>query len=132
MRKFIIATSFFILSACATNRMLYVNEKGQTVYQADCGGMWQNINMGDCLIKAGQQCPTGFNILMANDQISGISNGTQTFGDINTNSYANGQAQIFGNNAFAQGWGNSQTSFNANSWGGSSFSHDRYIIYTCK
>ena len=132
MKKFIIAFSFLVLSACATNRELYVNGKGQTVYQANCGGMRQDMNMGDCLMLAGKQCPRGFDIIMANDQISGVIGGAQTYGNIGSNYYAQGQAGVFGNNAFIQNFGNSQTSFNANGWGGNSFRRNRYIIYTCK
>ena len=47
MRKFIVGIAFLALSACATNRELYINENGETVYQADCGGMRQDMNMGD-------------------------------------------------------------------------------------
>ena len=132
MRKFIVGISFLALSACATNRELYINENGETVYQADCGGMRQDMNMGDCLMLAGKQCPKGFNIIMTNDQVSGVIGGAQAFGRTNSNLYAQGQAGIFANNAFVQGLENSQTSFNTNGWGGNSFRRNRYIIYTCK
>ena len=34
MKKLIFAALMLIVSACANNKMLYINENGQTVYQA--------------------------------------------------------------------------------------------------
>lgn len=113
MKKIIVAVVFLALSACTTNRTLYVNEKGQTVYQADCG-RWRRNNMGDCLIAAGKQCPNGFDIIMAQDQISGIINNGQTNGNISPNPYT------------------AQTSFQADNWNDSTLRYNRYLIYTCK
>ena len=110
MKKIIIAVAFLALSACTTNRTLYVNEKGQTVYQADCG-RWRRNNMGDCLILAGKQCPNGFDIIMANDQISGIISNGQISGNTNPSTYA---------------------ALNANIWNDSVVTRNRYLIYTCK
>lgn len=146
MKKFLFLT--LLLSACATNRLLFVNEKGVPIYQADCGGHWQNLNMGDCLIKASEQCPTGFNILIAHEAVVGTMMGNSLYGDINTTSnlYGNSNSNAtiglnksgnniygnaFGNSSF-NAFGNSNTSVNLNSFGGVSNSYSRFIIYACK
>ena len=80
MKKLILFALTFFVSACAANKMLYINEKGQTVYQAKCHGMWKN--MGDCYQLAAQQCPTGFNIMTANEELARISSDEQKSGNI--------------------------------------------------
>ena len=133
-------TLLFILalSACASNKVLFMNEKGETVYKADCSAY--RFDMSTCIQLAYEQCPLGFNVLMADNSIKGYWGATNTQGNINTNSYAN----IFGNanttygynnsttNIFANGYGNSSTNFNSNSFGGTSAQYSRYLIYTCK
>ncbi|MBP5399535.1 MAG: hypothetical protein J6Y53_03870 [Alphaproteobacteria bacterium] len=132
MKKFLVLAFFIILSACTSNRILYTNEKGQTVYQADCGGNLKTLNMGDCLRLAGKTCPMGFDVIVANEQANGFLNGNQIFGNVDTNTNINAQAGIFPNGASAQGFGKSQTSFNTSAFGGGAFSYSRYLIYTCK
>ena len=89
------------------------------------------LNIGDCLILAGKQCPKGFDIIFANESIAGFGQSQQTTGNIRTNSYANANASIYGNNAFAQGYGYSNTNYDDFSYGGASANYSRYIIYAC-
>lgn len=135
-------TFLFILalSACASNKTLFVTHEGLTVYKADCGGQWTTLDMSDCIEKAAKQCPLGFNVLMSEDKPAGFTTGQQTYGNINTNSYAN----IFGNanttygynnsstNIFANGYGNSNTNVDMYNLGGGAIVYIRYLIYTCK
>ena len=120
-----------LLSACATNEVLYTEADGTVVYKAQCDQA-SNIDMGDCIKLVGQQCPFGANILMATENPIGFMTGTQTYGTINTDTYAHANAYGFGNNAFANGYANSQTNVNLNSWGGGWTRYNRFIIYTCK
>lgn len=130
MKKFYVFF-LFLLSACATNEVLYTDANGQTVYKAQCDQA-SNIDMGDCIKLMGQQCPLGFNILMATENPIGFMSGNQTYGTMNTNTYANVNAYGFGNNAWANGYANSQTNVNLNSWGGGWTRYNRFVIYTCK
>lgn len=146
MKKYVFLV--LLLSACATNRFLFTDENGNQIYQADCGGMWNNINMGDCLKLAGETCPLGFNILLANEQIIGSNFGVQNYGNINTNTNAFGQSNFnananiygYGNNLYGNAYGNtnsnaylnSRTSFNSGGFGGGSYNYSRYLIYSCK
>ncbi len=132
MKNTLFMLLLFLLSACASNRFLYNDENGKQVYQANCGGIWKNVNMGDCLRLAGKQCPAGFDIVSANEQLNGTIDAASLSGAGQTSAYANGQAQFFPNNVFAAGRGNSQSFLRANAFGGNTMSYNRYIIYTCK
>lgn len=112
--------------------MLYTNEKGQTVYQADCGVNLKTLNMGDCLRLAGKTCPMGFDVIMDNEQANSFLNSNQMFGNANTNAYTTAQVGVLPNGAIAQGFGGAQNYLNAGSFGGGDFSYSRYLIYTCK
>lgn len=131
MRKILILSMLLLLSACATNEILYTDAYGHIVYKAQCDQA-ANLDMGDCLKLMGRQCPYGFNILRVNENATGFSTGTQTYGNAYTNSYAHANAYGYGNSAFANGYGNSQTNMNFNSWGGGFLTYSRYIIYTCR
>ena len=130
MKKFSLLL-FVLLSACATNEILYTDAKGVPVYKAQCDQAY-HMDISDCIKLMGQQCPFGFNIVMANESAKGAYSGIQTLGTSNTNSQASVNAFATGNSIFANGYGNSQTNINLNSFGGTSLSYSRFIIYTCK
>lgn len=102
MKRFIL---FFILllSACATNEVLYTDANGVTVYKAKCD-QTPNMDIGDCLKLVGQQCPFGYNIMMADEKAKGVTTGNQ---------YSAQGSELY-------------------SWGGGTLSYNRFIIYTCK
>ena len=131
MKNTFVLSVLFILSACATNEILYTDAYGRTVYKAQCdqnGG----LDMGDCIQLMGRQCPFGYNILMASENPKGFLTSNQIFGNATSNTYGNANAYAFGNNAFANGYSNSYTNVNLNSWGGGFVTYSRYIIYTCR
>lgn len=109
------------------NKKLYM-DNGKFVYQANCGGIGNKYDMGDCLKLAGRQCPEGFNILMQNEEVTGM----KAEGDVNANSHTERDTQWNTDGNSGQSSSNSRTSFNANSKGGQVLSFSRYIIYTCK
>ena len=123
MKKYIILIAL-LLSSCTTNRFLYNNEKGLPVYEANCSlGTY-----GDCLQKAGQQCPAGFNILMSSEQQTGVYTDAQGKASSNTRS----SASAFTHNNWINAFGNSSTT---GSFGSQSFAtntYTRYMIYTCR
>ncbi|MBQ8751162.1 MAG: hypothetical protein IJZ30_05970 [Alphaproteobacteria bacterium] len=49
-----------LCTACAYSRPLYMDENGQMVYEAFCNG--NALNVGDCYIKAREDCPHGFEV----------------------------------------------------------------------
>lgn len=109
------------------NKKLYM-DNGKFVYQADCGGIGNKYDMGDCLKLAGRQCPEGFNILMQNEEVTGV----KAEGDINTNSQSQEHTQWNVNDGHGQALKNSKASLNLNSKGSQALSFSRYIIYSCK
>lgn len=102
MKKLFIL-SFLLLSACATNEVLYTDANGQTVYKAKCDQS-PNMDIGDCLKLVGQQCPFGYNIMMADEKAKGFMTGNQ-FSAQGSNLYG---------------------------WGGGNLNYNRFVIYTCK
>lgn len=111
MKKTLMLFLLLALFGCAQNRnrFLYMDENGNPVYQAKCDGY---LDFGDCLIEAGQTCPSGFNVLMssehqdmtfANANISGSVKKSKDFNEFNVPMYA--------------------TTWNA---------YSRYMIYSCK
>ena len=123
MKKYLLF-SVLAISACTQNRFLYNNEQGQAVYEADCS--WGTY--GDCLQKAGQQCSTGFKILMSSEQQTGTYTDIQ--GSSSSHTSASASAYGFGNTLSA--FGNSFTNSSFNAQGLSSNLYKRYMIYTCK
>ena len=121
MKKYIVL-SLLVLSACVQNRMLYVNEKGNPVYQSKCnGGM---LDMGDCMADAAAHCPNGFEVIQSSE--NNVGEISQVNG--RENSSFNGNATLFGNTL----WGNANGRANFNGNGYSFNVFNRYMIYTCK
>ena len=123
MKKYLLL-GVLAISACTQNRFLYNNENGQAIYEAECS--WGTY--GDCLQKAGQQCPTGFNILMSSEQQTGTYTDVQ--GSASSRTSASASAYGFGNTLSA--FGNSFTNSSFNAQGLSSNLYKRYMIYSCK
>ena len=122
--KKILLVSALLLSACTQNRFLYNNEHGKAVYEADCSfGTY-----GDCLQKAGEQCPSGFDILMSSEQQTGTYTDVQGSGSSSTS--ASASAYGIGNTLSAFGNSFTNSSFNAQAL--SSNLYKRYMIYSCK
>ncbi|MBR5154705.1 MAG: hypothetical protein IKW58_03170 [Alphaproteobacteria bacterium] len=59
MKKAIVLILLFVTS-CAYSRVLYMDENGQTVYEASCNG--SALSLGDCYMKAKEDCPFGFDV----------------------------------------------------------------------
>ena len=129
MKKYLLI-SVLLVSACATNTLLYNDENGHPVYQAKCGGTY--LTYGDCLEKMGETCPRGFNILMANENKIGTVSGYDLSGGMQSNSYGYGTAYGLGNSINAYGRSNTYGSFAANGNGYALDSYERYVIYSCK
>lgn len=123
MKKYLLL-GVLAISACTQNRFLYNNEHGKAVYEADCS--WGTY--GDCLQKAGQQCLSGFNILMSSEQQTGTYTDIQ--GSSSSSTSASASAYGVGNMISAFGNSFSNSSFNAQAM--SSKLYKRYMIYTCK
>ena len=123
MKKYLLL-SVLALTACTHNRFLYNDEHGNAVYEANCSfGTY-----GDCLQKAGQQCPLGFNILMSSEQQTGTYTDIQ--GSSSSHTSASASAYGFGNMATA--FGNSYTNSSFGAQGMNTNLYSRYLIYTCK
>lgn len=134
MRK-ILLSSVLLLSACVSNRMLFVEPKTNTpIYEAQCNAY--NHTLGDCMAKAAETCPNGFITIKANDEVSGM----MTSQDINTNITGNSSYNshtfggAYGNNLWANtnAFGNFNATANTSSLGGAQLQHKRSLIYACR
>ncbi len=121
MKKYVLL-SLLLLAACVQNRMLYVNEKGNQVYQSKCnGGM---LDMGDCMADAAAHCPNGFEVIQSSES----NMGQVMQANAQSSSSANANATFFGNTL----WSNTNGTSNFNGNGYSFNVFNRYMIYSCK
>lgn len=129
MKKFLLLCSFLV-SGCVSTEALYVNEKGEQVYQTICN--WNNKTIGDCFKGAGKVCPKGFNIIERHE--GSMFSGVSTFGGVDSSTQSSGSVNggIYGNmfNAFGSAISNTSTSIDIVTTQNTVW--ERYIIYTCK
>jgi len=133
--KKILLSSVLLLSACVSNRMLFVEPTTNTpIYEVQCNAY--NHTIGDCYAKAAEVCPNGFINLTMHDTVEGVGYSQNTInnshGTLNFNTNAN--AGIYGNNIRANSYGNATYNGynNAFTLGGAQLHHQRSMIYACK
>lgn len=109
------------------NKKLYMDGQ-QFVYQADCSGLGNKYDMGDCLKLAGRQCPDGFDIIMQNEEVTGM----KAEDSLRAGKGAEEHAQWDVNDGNGQWTKKSRGLLNANNKSDQALSFSRYIIYKCK
>lgn len=123
MKKYLLV-GVLLISACTHNRFLYNDEHGKAIYEANCSFG----TFGDCLQKAGQQCPSGFDILMSSEQQTGTYTDIQGSGS----SYTSASASAYGIGNMISAFGNSYTNSSFGAQGMNTNIYKRYMIYKCK